>query len=194
MNQAAQRLTVENERGSGGQGRTSEPCYLVVGQIAGPHGVHGELKVKLVTQDPDRFRRLEQVLIGPEGAEPIPWALEGYRLHKGQALLRLAGCHDRDTAGTLRGMLVQIPLEEAIPLEEGEYYEHQILNLDVYTVSGELLGQIVDIIYTGANEVYVVQGAAFEGGELLLPAIEDVVLQVDLEAGRLTVELPDGLI
>ncbi len=193
MNQAVMRLTEEDERGSGRQSSAPEPRYLVVGQIVAPHGVRGEIKVELLTQDPHRFRLLEQVLIGAEDAEPRPWPLEGYRIHKGRALLRLAGCHDRDTAEGLRGLLVQVPIEEAVPLEEGEYYEHQILGLEVYAAGGECLGSIVEILYTGANEVYVVRGPAPGRREILIPAIESVVLEVDLAAGRLTVELPPGL-
>jgi 16S rRNA processing protein RimM len=85
-------------------------------------------------------------------------------------------------------------LEEAIPLEEGEYFEHQILGLDVRTAAGDPLGIVEEIIYTGANEVYVVRGLGAEPRELLIPAIEDVVLQVDLVAGHLVVELPSGLV
>jgi 16S rRNA processing protein RimM len=154
--------------------------------------VRGELKVKLLTDDPHRFGRLEQVYIGPEDTEPVPFSLVGYRLHKGQALLRIEGCGDRPAAEALRGHLVQVPFADAIPLEEGEYFEHQIIGLDVSTASGEYLGNVVDIIYTGANEVYVVQGANRRG--ILIPAVEDVVLEVDLEVGHLIVELPDGLV
>jgi 16S rRNA processing protein RimM len=88
---------------------------------------------------------------------------------------------------------VQVPFAEAIPLEEGEYFEHQIIGLDVSTASGEHLGRVVEIIYTGANEVYVVQSTGADRRRILVPAIEGVVLEVDLEAGQLIVELPDGL-
>jgi 16S rRNA processing protein RimM len=94
----------------------------------------------------------------------------------------------------MRGYLVQVPREEAIPLEEGEYFEHQIVGLEVWTAAGELLGEVVDILYTAANEVYVVQVPNLSRRELLIPAIEDVVLEVDLEAGRLVVELLEGLL
>jgi len=166
---------------------------LAVGQVVGVHGLRGELAVGILAEDPHRFAQLERVYVGMEGQEPIAWQLEGSRVHKGRALLKLKGCDDRATAETLRGYLVQIPAEEATPLEEGEYYEHQIVGLDVWTVSEELLGQVVEIIYTPANDVYVVHDTATSGREILIPAIEDVVLQVDLEAGRLLVDLPEGL-
>ena len=194
MDHAAKRLTSAEEWGSGGQGRAPEPRYLAMGVIVGPHGLEGELKVDLLTQDPHRFGLLQRVFIGLEDEEPVPWPLKGYRLHRQRVLLRLEGCEDRATAETLRGCLVQVPLAEATPLEEGEYYEHQILGLGVWTVSGEHLGEVVEILYTGANDVYVIQSQDPRRGEILIPAIKGVVLEVDLAAGRMLIELPEGLL
>jgi 16S rRNA processing protein RimM len=165
---------------------------LAVGRVAGAHGIQGELKVEILTEDPPRFFRLTRVYIGPEGDEPEPRALLGIRLHKGQALLTIEACQDRDAAQDLIGYLVQVPLEEAIPLDEGEYYEHQVVGLAVVTASGEPLGVVEEILYTGANDVYVVRAAG--GGQILIPAIKGVVLGIDLDAGRIVVELPDGLL
>jgi 16S rRNA processing protein RimM len=190
----AKQPKIEHDEGSGGQGRTPEPRFLAVGQVVGIHGLHGELKVKLLTDDPHRFALLERVYVGPDGAEPLPRVLAGYRPHKGNVLLKLEGCNDRYTANTLRGHLIQIPPEEAVPLEEDQYYEHQILGLQVRTISGESLGEIVEIIYTGANEVYVIEGPDPGQPQILIPAIKDVVLEVDLESGHLLVELPEGLL
>lgn len=192
--QSAKRLTADRQQGSGEQRRAPEPRFLVIGQVVGAHGVRGELKVQILTEDALRFGLLEQVYVSLEDEEPVAWSLEGYRLHMGRALLKLKGCDDRTAAAALRGYLVQVPREEAIPLEEGEYFEHQILGLKVWTSAGELLGEVVDILYTAANEVYVVQGPNLGRRELLIPAIEDVVLEVDLEAGRLVVELLEGLL
>ena len=194
MNVAAERQPSVKDPGSGEQRRASEPRFLAVGQIVGVHGIRGELKVELLTQDPQRFGDLERVFVGLEGQEPVPWPLEAYRLHKGQALLKLAQCNDRNTAETLRGYLIQVPFAEAIPLEEDEYYEHQIVDLDVWTVTGEHLGQVVDILYTGANEVYIVRPVDPHRREILIPAIADVIVKVDLEASRLVVDLPAGLL
>lgn len=194
MIHAARREIAENLQGSGEQERAPEPRFLAVGLIVGAHGMRGELKVELLTDEPDRFGKLERVFLGPEDEEPVPWMLEGYRLHKGRALLRIQGCSDRPTAQALRGNVVQVPFEEAIPLDEDEYFEHQILDLDVLTESGEHLGKVVEIIHTGSNDVYVVQDAGTRSRQILIPAIEEVVLLVDLEAQRLVVELPDGLL
>jgi 16S rRNA processing protein RimM len=162
--------------------------------VVGVHGLRGEVKVKILTHDPHRFRLLRQVYIGLGDDEPVPRRLEHYRLHKGMALLKLEGLDDRTSAEALRDYLVLVPVAEALPLEEGEFYEHQILGLAVWTAGGEHLGEVVDILYTGANDVYVVRGTTPQQPEFLLPAIADTVRQVDLEAGRLIVDLPEGLL
>jgi 16S rRNA processing protein RimM len=184
----------EEVQGSGEQGGNSEPRFLIIGEIIGAHGVGGEVKVQIATDDPHRFGRLEQVYAGLEDSEPVPWTLERFRLHKGRALLKFANCSDRDTAAALRGYLLQVPLKDALPLEEGQYYEYQILDLDVWTVSDEHLGKVVEIIATGANDVYVVRGTYPGHREILIPVIESVVLEIDLDRGRMVVELPEGLV
>ncbi len=189
----ADRRTTETDRGSGEQGRAPEPRFLAIGQVVGAHGVRGELRVEILTYDPHRFGRLQQVFVGLEGQDPVAWSVEGYRLHRGRALLKLATCDDRTTAETLRGVLLQVPLEEALPLEEGEYYEHQIVGLEVWSVAGEHLGEVIEILYTGANDVYLVRSACPGRREILIPAIEEVVREIDLESGRLVVELLEGL-
>jgi len=166
----------------------SGPRYLVIGRVARPWGIQGEVKAEIMTDFPDRFSLLRKIYLGPEA---VPFALEGFRLHNGAALLKLEGCHDRTIVEKLRGQLVQIPIEEAMPLEQDEYYEYQIVGLAVLTAGGECLGTVDEVISTGANDVYVVRG---EGREVLIPAIEDVVLEINLAQGRMVVELMEGLI
>ena len=191
MTDAAQRRTRRKDRGSGQAGRAPEPRFLAIGQVQGAHGILGELKVEILTEDPTRFGRLKRVYLGREGEEPLPRRLEAFRLHLGRALLKIEGCDDRTTAEALRGTLVQVPFEEALPLKEGEYYEHQIVGLPVWTTAGEHLGEVIEILYTGANDVYLVRAAGSQ--EILIPAIAGVIVEVDLEAGRMVVELPEGL-
>ncbi len=179
-------MTVQNQ-GSGGSARPPEPRYLAVGRVARPFGLRGELKVKLLTEYPEQLGRLRTVFLGPEAQA---WTVEGLRLHQNAALFKLIGCNDRDAAEALRDMLVQIPLEEAVPLEEGEYYEHQIVGLAVVEQDGTPLGKVREILSTGSNDVYIVVGPE---GELLLPAIEPVILEIDLQAGRMVVEVLEGL-
>ncbi len=186
---AAQRDS-ENDRGSGGAG-IPEPRYLTVGRVLRPHGVRGELRVGILTDYPERLgQHVYFYLARPDSpAAAQPRLVEKWRLHRGAMLLKLAGCDDRDQAEELRGFLVQIPFEEAVPLEEGEYYYFQLPGLRVETEEGELLGLVVEVIDTGANDVYVVRGP---GGDLLLPAIDDVILNLDLQARRMTVRLLPG--
>jgi len=172
---------------------------LAVGQIIGVHGVRGEVKAAILTDDPRRFDALSRVLVGPDGAEPVSYDLEGYRLHQKWILIKLKGVDDRNKAETLRGQLIQVSLEEAMPLMAGEYYEHQIIGLEVWTTDGRNLGQVVEILYSPAHEVYVVHGTDAQSPkgdlrEILIPAVANVVLRIDLEAGRLVVELPEGLL
>ncbi len=173
--------------------RTPEPRYLAVGQISRPHGVRGELRVKILTDYPERLGQHACFYLAhpasPDAVQRYP--VEKLRHHKGVLLLKLDGCEDRNTADELRGMLVQIPVEKAVPLEEGEYYHFQPIGVRVETESGEWLGQIVELIETQANDVYVVHGP---GGELLLPAVDDVVLELDLESKRMVVRLLPGML
>jgi 16S rRNA processing protein RimM len=165
---------------------------LTVGQVVGAHGVRGELKVEIMSDDPQRFARLRRVFVGPDDRDPVACRVESTRLHGGHVLVKLEGCDDRSAALAQRGTLLFVPLAEAIPLAEDEYYEHQIVGLEVWTAAGEFLGKVVDILYTRANEVYVVQEEGTRR-EILLPAIEEVVQSIDLDAGRLVVHLIEGL-
>ena len=106
-------------------------------------------------------------------------------------IIALEGIDDRDVAAFLRNQLVFVPSAEEPPLPEGEYYHHQLIGLKVQTPEGRDLGALSEILLTGANDVYVVLGP--DGSELLLPAIGDVVLNIDLELGRILVNLIPGL-
>ncbi len=192
MDHAARRPVGKSERGSGGRDHAPEPRFLMVGQVVGAHGVQGELRVEIISDDPQRFARLERIFVGPDDQDPVARRVESTRLHGGRVLIKLEGCDDRTAALAQRGTLLFVPLEEAIPLAEGEYYEHQIEGLEVWTTTGEFLGKVVDVLYTRANEVYVVQNESTHR-EILLPAIEEVVQAIDLDAGRLVVHLLEGL-
>ena len=179
--------TQNQARGSGEAARRPEPRFLAVGRVVRPFGLHGELKVGLLTDYPEQLSRLHTVYLGPQAKA---WTVEGLRLHQGAALFKLSGCDDRTAAEDLRDMLVQIPLDDAVPLEEGEYYEHQIIGMTVIEQDGTLLGKVSEIISTGANDVYIVVGPE---GQLLLPAIESVILEIDLDADRMVVHVVEGL-
>jgi 16S rRNA processing protein RimM len=165
------------------------PGYFVVGKIVGAHGVRGDVKVALLTDNPDRFRPGERLFLeSEEGLLPVE--VSSARPHKGMMLVKLASVPDRTAAELLQWRKLLIPEAEAMPLGEDENYIHDLIGLDVEAGDGEALGQVVEILFTPANDVYVVAGPE---GELLLPALRDVVLRVDLEAGKMLVKVPDGL-
>jgi len=165
---------------------------LTVGRISRPHGVRGELRVEIVTGYPERLeQRAYFCLASPASPDVVQsYPVEHLRRHRGVLLLKLGGCDDRNAADELRGMLVQIPFAEAVPLEEGEFYHFQLIGVSVETESGRQLGQVVEVLETGANDVYIVRGP---GGEVLLPAVDEVVLELDLKLRRMVVRLLLGL-
>jgi 16S rRNA processing protein RimM len=164
--------------------------YLAIGRVVRAHGLKGEISVTVLTEFPERFEIIEQVYLGDQ-FEATPYPLKSYRWHKDNVLLTLSGITNRDEAETLKGQLVQVPIEEAMPLPDGAYYHYQLVSLEVVTTAGERLGVLSEVMETGANDVYVVDN---EGKEILLPAIADVVKSIDMEKGRIVVEVIEGLI
>lgn len=170
------------------------PAYLLIGEVLRPHGVRGELRMKIRTDFPERIGELEQVYLGrtPDGAKVKSHTVTHLRLHQGYGLLKLEGVDDRDQADALRGLLVMVPLEEAVPLEEGEFYLYQLIGISVQTDDGVMLGTLVDVLETGANDVFVVNSPTY--GEVLIPDIDETILDIDIEARLMTVHLLDGLL
>jgi 16S rRNA processing protein RimM len=172
---------------------TLAPNYLLVGEILRPHGVRGELRMRIRTDHPERIGELEQILLGRDiEGKLTPYPVEHLRMHQGYGLLKLKGVDDRDRADTLRGYYVLIDREDAVPLAEDEIYLYQLIGLNVTTDEGELLGTLVDILETGANDVYVIDSPTY--GEVLIPDIDETILDIDIAAGTMTVHLLDGLL
>lgn len=170
---------------------TPTPSYIAVGHIVAPHGIRGEVKVELMTDFPERYRPGARLYLGDlAGTAVTPVQVTAARPHKNAMLVKLATVPDRNAAELLRDHYLLIPETQIMPLGEHENYVHDLVGLEVVTAGGERLGVLTEILFTRANDVYVVAGPA---GELLLPALRDVVLQVDLAARRMTVALPEGL-
>lgn len=172
-----------------------QPKFLVVGKVLRPHGVRGELRVKLLTNYPDRFRNLEHVVIGNDPEDDphtVTYEVERARLHRQHGILKLADIDERDAAEALRDQLVMVLLEDAVPLDDDEYYFFQLVGLTMVTDEGETLGEVIEVLETGANEVYLVNGPRY--GELLIPAIESVVKQIDLENQQIVITPLPGLL
>ena len=169
------------------------PGYLAVGQIVGAHGLYGELKVEAYSDFPDRFAPGVTLFLG-EDLEKVQ--VTSMRPHKSNLLVRLEEVGDRNEAEDVRGLWFYVPEAEAAALEEGQYWIHDIIGLQVVTVDGVQIGKITDVMATGANDVYVVRPAADinQGRDVLLPAIADVVERVDLAKGIMVIRLLEGLI
>ncbi len=164
--------------------------WATIGKIAAPFGVRGELKVFSLTDIPDRFAQLKTIFLGPEH---IPYKINAVRPYKGDmVILKLAGLDDTTAIDMLRGSDLSIPLDQLAKLPQDSYYQHDILGMRVVTLAGREVGTIIDIMETGSNDVYVVRGE--ESSQILLPAIKDVVKQVDLIRQMMYIEPMAGLL
>jgi 16S rRNA processing protein RimM len=164
------------------------PEFLTVGRILRPHGVRGGVLVEAKSELIHDLSPGMDVLIG-ESRDAV--LLKSIRQHRGQFILYFEDVSDRDSVESLRGTELAISLQDSSPLPEGSYFHWQIVGMDVESDNGEFLGKIVKILETGANDVYIISK---EGSEFLIPAIEDVVLQVDLEKNLMIVHLLPGLV
>ena len=164
--------------------------YLRVGVFANTHGLRGEIKVYPTTDDINRFRSLERVILDTKKA-PMPLEVEGVRFFKNMVILKFKGIDDINQIEKYKGCDLLVTREDAIPLEEGEFYLADIMGMPVEDENGRALGKIREVLQTGANDVYVVD--CTDEKELLLPAIPSCILDIDFEAGRMRVHLLDGL-
>lgn len=170
------------------------PDYLLLGRVLRPHGVRGELKVSILTDYPERLRELKAVYLGSgvDDRSPTQHMIQAVRFHQGYALIKFKEVPDRTAAERYRELFVMIDTANAVPLEENEFYLYQLIGLHVETDDGLILGTIAEVLETGANDVYVLHSDQF--GELLIPAHDETILKIDLQAEIVTVKLPDGLL
>jgi 16S rRNA processing protein RimM len=167
-----------------------ETEWATIGKVVALFGVQGELKVMLLTDVPNRFNKLDEVYVGPNH---IPHRIERVRPYKGEmVVLKLQGIDDANTAEKMRNFDITIPETELAHLPPDSYYQHDILGLQVITVKGRNVGTIVDIIVTGSNDVYVIKSSI--GEQNLIPAIKDVVKQVDLRRKVMYIDPIEGLL
>lgn len=167
-----------------------ETEWATIGIVVALFGVRGELKVRLLTDIPDRFNQLDAIYLGPSHTQQ---RIQSVRPYKGEmVVLKLQGIDDANTAETLRNFAITIPESQLAKLPPDSYYQHDILGLQVLTLKGRALGEIVDIIETGSNDVYVIKSPT--GNQNLIPAIKDVVKQVDLRRHVMYIEPVAGLL
>jgi 16S rRNA processing protein RimM len=156
--------------------------YFAIGRVVGAHGIRGEVKLEIYSDDPDHLRELRRVYFNDD---PTPRRLANVRFHGRQALLTFPDITDRDAAEALRGTIVRISGTQARPLAEGEFFLYQLVGLTVVNEADEELGRLTDIIQAGEVDVYVVRDS--NGQEQLFPALKEVVLDIDPGAGRMVV-------
>jgi len=172
-----------------GSPTAGEPALLVVGKVRRPHGVRGEALVETHTDFPERLKPGKRLFAG-EARRPL--TIRSVRPHKGNLLLAFESMTTPEQVGLLRNTLLYIQAADLPLLERGEYYHHQVIGLGVVDEEGQSLGAVTGILETGANDVYMVTNG--EGRELLLPAIPDVVLEIDLPRKTMRVHLLPGLV
>lgn len=167
--------------------------YIAVGRVTAPHSLRGEVRVEPHTDFPERFTAGMSLFVG---ADLQAITVESARPHKNQILLQLAGVQNRNDAEALRGTWLFVKEADAVALDDDTYWVHDIVGLTVQTEEGEQLGIVTDVLFTGANDVYVIAGTDDAGNarEILVPAIADVVQEVDLAAQRIVVRLLPGLV
>ena len=164
-----------------------------IGQITSAHGIRGDVKVFPVTSEPDRFLDMKRVLVAREGEEEhvTEYEITKASRFKNLILLHLKGVEDRNQAELMAGLSLWVRREDALPLDEDEYYFKDLLDCDVVDENGAAVGTVVDVMETGANDVLVVEDT--EGKEILLPIIEDCVLDIDVEEQKITIRWMEGL-
>ena len=163
--------------------------YLAVGKIVNTHGIRGEIKVMPMTSDVSRFDYLLFVTTEWEGSQKEFRVTEA-RYHKNFVLLKLKGIDTLNDAEKLKGQELLVERKHAIKLDDDEFFICDIIGLEVYE-DDNFLGVITDVIETGSNDVYIINSA--DRKELLLPAIQSVIVKVDIEGKRIQVRVPEGL-
>lgn len=164
---------------------------LEIGQIVNTFGIKGFLKVNPFVDDISRFDYLEKVYV-KRNKEVKEMEVEEVKYHKNMVLLKLKGIDRVEDAELLRNSYLEVDRENAIELQEGEYFIADLLGLYVFDEEEKKIGQLEDIFNTGSNDIYVVRTE--EGKQLLLPAISEVIKEINLQENKIIVHLLEGLI
>jgi len=165
---------------------------LVVARIGRAHGIKGEVTVEVRTDEPE-LRLAPGAVLATDPASAGPLTIETGRVHSGRLLLRFEGVRDRTGAEALRNTLLIADVDpEERPEEPDEYYDHQLIDLDVITVDGEAVGRITEISHLPSQDLFIVERP--DGSEVLVPFVEEIVTEIDLDEQRAVIDPPPGLI
>lgn len=165
--------------------------YFKIGVVTGTHGIKGTFKVFPTTEDPKKFEKLKTVILEHNNKHEVVH-VQKVAYSKKLVLLTVKEINDINVAELYKQDRILIPKEDAVPLEEDEYYVGDLYGLNVFTDDGEDLGELVHIYETGANDVYAVKKPE-DKKELLIPAIKNCILSVDIKGGKMVVHLLEGL-
>lgn len=163
---------------------------LQVGILSSTHGVHGEMKVFPTTDDVRRFKKLKSVMLDT-GSGLSETEIESVKFFKQFVILKFKGYDSINDIEKFKGRSIYVTRDNAVKLEKDEYFIADLIDMKVMEEDGNELGVLSDVLETGANDVYVI--SRNEGGELLLPAIKQCILSVDVEGGIIKVRIPEGL-
>lgn len=164
--------------------------YFQVGVISSTHGIAGEVKVFPTTDDISRFKKLKEVILDT-GKERMTLHITQVKFVKQMAVLKFREFGNINEVERFRGKSLLVTRDQAVKLKKDEYFIADMIGLQVVSDENEFLGRLGDVIQTGANDVYVIQNE--NGEELLIPAIKDCILKVDIEQGQMLVHLLPGL-
>ncbi|MCI8775350.1 MAG: 16S rRNA processing protein RimM [Lachnospiraceae bacterium] len=164
---------------------------LQVGVITQTHGIRGEVKVFPTTDDVNRFKKLKEVVLETE-KERLTLTVEGVKFFKQYVILKFKEYDSINDIEKYKGARLLVPREKAVKLQKDEYFVADLIGMQVITEDGEYFGRLKNVLETGANDVYVVETA--ENKEVLLPAIKECVLQIDMEKEVIAVHIMDGLL
>lgn len=164
---------------------------LKVGIISSTHGIKGEVKVFPTTDDPQRFKKLDRVLLD-NGKEKRELEIQSVKFFKQFVIVKFADINDINDVEQYKGSSLFVTRKQAVKLDKDEYFIADLIGISVISPKEQLKGILKDVIETGANDVYVIELS--DGRELLLPAIKECVLSVDIEKGEMQIRLLDGLL
>ena len=164
---------------------------LQVGVISSTHGIRGEVKVFPTTDDVKRFNKLKKVILDT-GREHLPLEVESVKFFKQFAIVKFKGIDNINDIEKYKGKSLLVDRENAVKLRKDEYFIADMIGLQVYTEDGEAFGTMKDVLETGANDVYIIDSIHY--GEVLIPAIKQCILNVDIENQKMTIHLMEGLV
>lgn len=179
----------QNSNTSTGSSTTDEPVFVLIGKFRKPHGIRGEIRMTVLTDFPELVSPGQIVYVGEKHQA---YTVRDIRWHGGDMLVSLKELQDRTAVEIFRNIMVYMKSIDMPELPEGEYFIHQLVGMEVITDQGEKLGVLKEILITGANDVYLVESQ--EGKELLLPATEEVVLDINQETAQILVHIIPGLL